>query len=364
MRNTGTMGRLLQITLAASLLFISAGCKKPDTNPAVTTTTAAPTDQQISADITSKLNAESALTGQNIQLNVENGRATLSGVVTDDASRALAANDAATANGVKTVINNLSVQPSRSTATPAPAPAMAAAHRAPAPRQMATATAPPVQQETQHQAPEPVRVVQPPAPARPVVRTVTLPAGTTIPVRMTETLESGKTQPNSVFHATLAADLIADGVTAIPRGANVLGRVVDAKDATHYTGNSMLTIELTQISAQGQNFHVVTDPYSEQGKGRGKNTAEKVGGGAAIGALIGALAGGGKGAAIGAAAGGGVGAGANTITRGQQVTIASETMVNFRLQNPVSVTTTIQPHQPKSYDSQDAPQQDPTLQQR
>ncbi|HVJ07987.1 MAG TPA: BON domain-containing protein [Acidisarcina sp.] len=365
MRTSGKLAQLLQIMLAASLLVAASGCKKQAADQAATATTAAPTDQQMSSNITSRLNTESALSGQPIQVAVDNGRATLSGTVTDEASRSLAANDAASVDGVKTVINNLTVRPARSEA-----PAM----QEPAPRRERTrayapapAAEPPAPVHTAAQrTPEPVKVVNPPAPPKPVTRTVTVPSGTTIPVRLTEALETGKTQPNSVFHASLAGDLIADGVTAIPRGASVLGRVIEAKDATHYTGNSVLTLELTQITANGQTFHLVTDPYTQQGKGRGKNTAEKVGGGAAIGALIGALAGGGKGAAIGAATGGGVGAGANTITRGEQVKLPSESMVNFRLQNPISVTTTTTPggQQVKSYDSGDTSQPDPTLQQR
>lgn len=359
MRNSRTIARLLQITLAASLLAMGAGCKKQAAEPTAATP-AAPTDQQISADITSKLNAESALNGQPIQLSVDNGRATLNGTVADEASRSLAANDAASAEGVKTVINNLTVHPMKAEREMA---------RESNPRRSSTPAYPPppsrvpVQSGNQN-VPEQVKIVPPAAAPKPVTRTVTLPAGTTVPVRLTETLETGKTQPDAVFHASLAADLTVDGVTAIPRGANVLGRVIDAKDATHYAGSSVLTIELTQVSANGQTFHLVTDPYTQQGKGRGKNTAEKVGGGAAIGALIGALAGGGKGAAIGAAAGGGIGAGANTVTRGQQVQIPSETVVNFRLQNPISVTTTTGGNQIKSYDSGDAPQPDPTLQTR
>ena len=364
MQNLRTIARLLQVMLAASLLTMASGCKKQPAQPATAATPAAPTDQQISADITSKLNAESALKGQAIQLNVDDGRATLNGTVADEASRSLAANAAASADGVKTVINNLTVRPMKAERYMAPEPSP----RRPesnSRRSTAHADAPPapVQQASQN-APEPVRVVPPAAPPKPVTRTVTLAAGTTVPVRMTETLETGKTQPDAVFHGSLASDLTVDGVTAIPRGSNVVGRVIDAKDATHYSGSSLLTIELTQVSANGQTYHLATDPYTQQGKGRGKNTAEKVGGGAAIGALIGALAGGGKGAAIGAAAGGGVGAGANTITRGQQVQIPSESLVNFRLQNPISVTTTTGGHQVKSYDSGDAPQPDPTLQQR
>ncbi|HEV3151452.1 MAG TPA: BON domain-containing protein, partial [Acidobacteriaceae bacterium] len=97
--------------------------------------------------------------------------------------------------------------------------------------------------------------------------------------------------------------------------------------------------ELTQIELKGQSIPVSTSAFSQQGKGRGKNTAVKTGGGAAIGAIIGALAGGGKGAAIGAASGGGLGAGVNAVTKGEQVKIPAETLINFKLQSPVSVTT-------------------------
>ena len=166
---------------------------------------------------------------------------------------------------------------------------------------------------------------------------------------MIDSLQTGVTQPNTSFRASLAADLVQDGMVVVRQGATVIGRVIDAKDATHYTGASALTLELSRINAGNQQLYIVTDPYTEQGKARGKNTAAKVGGGAALGAIIGAIAGGGKGAAIGSVAGGGIGAGANTITRGQQVSIPAETIVRFRLSAPLQVTTTVRPEQ--NYDN-------------
>ena len=98
-----------------------------------------------------------------------------------------------------------------------------------------------------------------------------------------------------------------------------------------------LTISLTAITRRGEHFTVSSDPYTVTGKGRGTNTAEKTGGGAAVGAILGGIFGGGKGAAIGAAAGAGAGAGSNAITRGQQVQIASESVVRFHLTTPITV---------------------------
>jgi hypothetical protein len=179
----------------------------------------------------------------------------------------------------------------------------------------------------------------PPPPPPPVVKTVTLATGTVIPIRMTDTLDSGKTQPNTVFHGSLAGDLIMDGMVVAKSGAAVTGRVIVAKDATHFSGSSELSIELTRIDTVDHPVDVVTDAYDKKGAGRGKNTALKTGGGAAVGAVLGGLLGGGKGAAIGAASGGGLGAGVNGVTKGQQVQIPTETLVTFHLQSPISVNT-------------------------
>ena len=130
---------------------------------------------------------------------------------------------------------------------------------------------------------------------------------------------------------------------AIPRGAPVMGRIVDAREAAHFKGASLLSLELTELTARGKQITLVTDTFSKEGAARGKNTAEKAGGGAVVGSIIGALAGGGKGAVIGGLAGGAAGGGVNAATRGQQTVIPTETLINFRLQSPVTFTVTIPP---------------------
>ena len=87
-----------------------------------------------------------------------------------------------------------------------------------------------------------------------------------IPIRMTDTLDSGKTQPNTVFHGSLAGDLIIDGMVVAKSGAAVTGRVIIAKDATHFAGSSELSIELTRIDAVDHPVDVVTDAYDKQGR--------------------------------------------------------------------------------------------------
>ena len=349
MRAKTILTRSLHLGTLAALLALGAGCKQHTAEQP-----APPSDQQIADSVQTKISAEGALNGQNIQVGVQNGVATLSGSANDDASRSLAGNDAGSVAGVKTVVNNLTVQPPQQAAAPAPPPERASAstrerdrkesrrERREKEEQAAQQATPPPPPPPPQRAPEQVQTVPPPpppAPPQPVVKTVTIPAGTVVPVRITDTLDSATAQPNQTFHGSLAGDLVANGMVAIPQGATVAGRVIDAKDAAHFKGSSLLSIELTQIDAHGRQIPVVTDAFSKEGKGRGKNTAIKTGGGALLGGIIGALAGGGKGAAVGAAAGGGLGAGANGVTRGEQVQIQPETQVNFKLQSPITVTT-------------------------
>jgi len=84
---------------------------------------------------------------------------------------------------------------------------------------------------------------------------------------------------------------------------------------------------------------VATGEYELTGKSRGASTAKRTVGGAAVGSIIGALAGGGKGAAIGAGVGGGVGAGSEVITKGDQVKVPSETLLDFTLQQELLIPT-------------------------
>ncbi len=328
---------IAMLTLAAACI---AGCKTQSTQPPERT------DQQIANDIQAKIQGEQALANQPIQVSVSNGVATLSGTASDDASRALAGNDSGSVAGVKTVVNNLTVQPPSAAAAPMPQrqePPAQPMRRTRNVTQAREAAPPPPVVAPVRQPSMPAQPSAPPPPAQPVARQIVIPAGTPISVRMAETLDSKTTQTNDTFHATLAQDVVVGGLVALPHGAPVLGRVTDAKEAAHFKGNAALAIELTQLTAHGQKIDLTTDQYGTQGAGRGKNTAEKAGGGAALGAIIGALAGGGKGAAIGAIAGGGAGAGVNAVTRGQQVQIPAETIVNFNLQSPVVVNVMVGP---------------------
>jgi len=319
-----------------SVLLASVGCAK------------APTDVQIASGIQSKLSADSGLQGKQLIVQADKGSVTLSGQVDTDAQRDAAARYASTEPGVKQVVNNLQVAPPPPIETQAPPPpssAPAVKHRrkpkeddsTKAPAEVAQAAPPPPPTP----APAPVAPPPPPPPPPPPQK-VTIPSGTTFAVRLVDAVDSETATQGQTFHATLNSPLAVDGATAIPAGYSIEGHVVTVQSAGKFAGQSLLVLQLDRIVGNGSTYNLQTDQYKKQGSSRGKNTAEKVGGGAGIGAIIGALAGGGKGAAIGAVAGGGLGAGAQAVTHSQQIKLASETVLNFTLQAPLTVIPTTQ----------------------
>jgi len=166
---------------------------------------------------------------------------------------------------------------------------------------------------------------------------VTIPAGTRISVRTIDAIDSTKNRVGYRFQASLEQPLWVDGNMVVPKGADVYGRLDESKETGTFAGRSQLKLQLTGIVVNGQTLPLVTGEYEVSGKSKGESTAKRAVGGAAVGSVIGALAGGGKGAAIGAGTGAGVGAGSEIITKGDQVKIPSETLLDFTLQQSVTI---------------------------
>jgi BON domain len=331
---TSVCGRVIVLLIT---LAIAVGCSKT------------PNDAQMASDIQAKLNADSGLQGKTLTVQADKGTVTLSGSVDDEAQREAAARYAVSEAGVKQVVNNLQVQPpaAAQSVTPAEEPKPAAAAKPHHSRKPVQDSASSAVDNSASAAPPPppapaAPATPPPPPPPPPPQKVSIPTGTALAVRLVDPIDSEKNQAGDTFHATLNNPITIDGQVVVPSGSDVTGHLPDVKSAGKFAGQSLVVLQLDSLSSGGQTYNIQTDQFKKQGSSRGKNTAEKVGAGAGIGALIGALAGGGKGAAIGAAAGGGVGGGVQAATKGQQIKLASETVLNFTLQAPVTVIATSQ----------------------
>jgi hypothetical protein len=164
-------------------------------------------------------------------------------------------------------------------------------------------------------------------------RTSSIPAGTEILVRTLDTIDVRRPDPRQHFLASIEQDVLnSDGRIAIPRGAS-------AHLIAHDVGNGDIAIDLRSVSVNGKRYLLnslnITGVHTRDGIGANKRTGAFVGGGAILGTVLGAIAGGGKGAAIGALAGGAAGAGTQVLTRGPKLHIPTETVLSFRLDQPV-----------------------------
>ena len=163
---------------------------------------------------------------------------------------------------------------------------------------------------------------------------VTVPAGTSLLVRMIDTVDSSKNAVGSRFSASLETKLEVDGVVVAPAGTKVYGRLAQSKEAGRMAGKSELRLELTEIVLNGTAYPVLSSDYQVSGKSSSGRSAKRILGGAGLGAAIGAIAGNaGMGAAIGAVAG----TTAAVVQKGQTVNVPSETLLEFRLQQPASL---------------------------
>lgn len=324
--------------------------------------TKAPNDAQVTSDIQTKLGADSGLQNKQIAVQSDKGTVTLSGTVENDAQRDAAAKYAASELGVKTVVNNLQVAPMAAEAPqqdasqasePAPAPAPAPSRKPSATRHHRS-TSQDYSQDSQPapssadnsapaQAPPPPQQQAAAPPPPPAPQKVTIPSGTALPVRLVDPIDSATAQTGDTFHATLDSPLAVDGEVVVPAHYDVEGHVVAAQASGKFAGRALLELQLDRIKVGDRWYNVETDHFKQETGSRGKNTATKVGAGAVAGAILGGIFGGGKGAAIGSVAGAGAGGGVQAASKKPDIKLASERILTFSLQQPVTVVPTDRP---------------------
>ncbi len=170
-----------------------------------------------------------------------------------------------------------------------------------------------------------------------VGRSVTVPAGTAIHVRLDHSLATNQNAPGETFAATVVSPVVVNGETVIPEGSKAEGVVLNSKASGRLKGHAYMTLALNTVEVRGSQYEVQTSTVGRQSGGHTRRNIALIGGGGGGGALIGALAGGGKGALIGAPVGAGAGLAVAALTGKKQVHIPAETAMTFRLTQPLTV---------------------------
>jgi len=191
--------------------------------------------------------------------------------------------------------------------------------------------------------PAPAPQVAPPRNDRPAYglpRELTLRPGTYISMRINQPLSSDRNHEGDTFTGSLMQPVVVDGVVVALRGQTVYGRVSEAQKAGRVEGTSRLGVQLTQLTlVDGDQAAVQSQMVTRNGPTSQGRDAAAIGGTTALGAIVGAGVNGGVGAGVGAGAGAVVGIIGVMLTRGRPTVIYPESVLTFRLSDPITIST-------------------------
>lgn len=175
----------------------------------------------------------------------------------------------------------------------------------------------------------------------PIAPKLTIKAGTYITVRTNQMLSSDRSQQGDAFTATLTQPIVVDGVVLAERGQTVGGRVSEVDKGSRIKGNARLGLQITDLTlADGQQVNVESLLTARKGStSKGEDQVGAVATTTGIGAMVGAVADGGRGAGIGAGVGAAAGLAGVLLTRSRPAVVYPESVLSFRIQQPIVVST-------------------------
>ena len=175
-------------------------------------------------------------------------------------------------------------------------------------------------------------------PLPPVPVNVTIPAGTTLTIRIDQRISVKNSRAGERFSGEIVEPILAgDHNVLVPKGA-LVGGVVDVSHRRgHFKGRSLLELRLTSLTVNGTRYPLSTRDLAESKKGKGKRSTALIAGGTGLGMIVGGVATGGVGVAVGGLVGGGAGAAVAGLTGNRDIDIPAESVVRFKLSEDLVV---------------------------
>lgn len=168
----------------------------------------------------------------------------------------------------------------------------------------------------------------------------TIPAGTTIRVKMDNEINSKVSSINDTFTATVSSPVAVNEIEMIPVGSIVEGRIINVKAASLGKNNGILEVKFETLRLPDESKRSIEASLVNQNLTGNKSsafTAISILGGTAAGAVIGILTGKGKGAVVGAGVGAGIGSAASFLRKGKEARIKANEEFEIRLNKEVTV---------------------------
>ena len=173
----------------------------------------------------------------------------------------------------------------------------------------------------------------------PVVRHITIPAGTVLRLRVDRGFGSDISRVEDRVPATLSRAVVIGGQTVLPVGSTATGYVSEATRPGKVKGRGRVAVRFNRIAppSESDSYRMDTRSWVAVAPASKKKDALTIALPAAGGAAIGALVDGKKGAGIGSLIGGGAGTAAVLSTRGKEVRVGNGAILSVRLAAPLTV---------------------------
>lgn len=153
--------------------------------------------------------------------------------------------------------------------------------------------------------------------------TITVPAGIRLMIRMSDSVDSSRHAAGHRFRAQLEGAIVVDGVTVLPRGTIVQGRIASSQQSGRAVGSSNMSIEFTDVLLEDVFHPIATGNINSQTSNETGRTVGRTARAAAIGGLIDGSS--------GARTGARVGAGVSILTSGASINIPRGTILETSL---------------------------------
>ena len=176
-----------------------------------------------------------------------------------------------------------------------------------------------------------------PPPDVPVFREITLPAGTTLRLKLASAVGSDTSSVEDAVRATIRQAVVVEGQPVLPAGTEVAGTITAVERAGRVKGRARVAYRFNTLRLDDESYRIQTALLAHQAEATKGEDATKIAAGAGAGAVVGALLGGGGGAAKGAAIGGAAGTGVGLATRGKEVRLGPGANVTTRLEAPLTI---------------------------
>ena len=183
-----------------------------------------------------------------------------------------------------------------------------------------------------------------PAASEPVVSavpqpvSVTIPAGTTLAIRIDQRISVKSSRAGNTFTGEIVDPVLSsDNQVLVPKGALVNGVVDVSHRRGHFKGSSLLELRLTSLTMDGKQYPLETRDMARSKKGKGRRSTAMIAGGSGLGMLVGGVATGGVGLVVGGLVGGGAGTAAAGLTGNRDINIPAESIVHFKLADDLIV---------------------------